>query len=133
MTKKITAVTGEYIAQDGTQKAEFTDLGVLILGKNGKEYLMLKPEISLSGILIKQNALAIKRNEQPRDMVMTSVIEQQANQAPQQGQQQPQQGYQNQPNPTYQQPQQRPQTSNQPNPRQQQPMPRDDFADDINF
>ena len=120
MTKKITAVTGEYIAQDGTQKAEFTDLGVLILGKNGKEYLMLKPEISLSGILIKQNALAIKRNEQPRDMVMTSVIEQQAAQ-------QPQQGYQNQPNPTYQQPQQRPQTSNQPNPRQQQPQ--DNFDD----
>ena len=124
MTKKITAVTGEYIAQDGTQKAEFTDLGVLILGKNGKEYLMLKPEISLSGILIKQNALAIKRNEQPRDMVMTSVIEQQAAQ-------QPQQGYQNQPNPTYQQPQQRPQTSNQPNPRQQQPE--DDFSDRIPF
>jgi hypothetical protein len=122
MTKKITAVTGEYVAQDGTQKAEFTDLGVLILGKNGKEYLMLKPEISLSGILIKQNALAIKRGEQPRDMVMTSVIEQQANQAPQQS-------YQNQPNPTYQQPQQRPQTSNQPNPRQQNNMPQDDFGE----
>ena len=42
-----------------------------------------------------------------------------------------QQGYQNQPNPTYQQPQQRPQTSNQPNPRQQQPV--DDFDDQIPF
>ena len=53
--------------------------------------------------------------------------------SPQQAPQQPQQGYQNQPNPTYQQPQQRPQTSNQPNPRQQNNMPRDDFSDDINF
>ena len=43
----------------------------------------------------------------------------------------PQQGYQNQPNPTYQQPQQRPQTSNQPNPRQQHPE--DDFSDKIPF
>ena len=49
----------------------------------------------------------------------------------QQAAQQPQQGYQNQPNPTYQQPQQRPQTSNQPNPRQQQPE--DDFSDRIPF
>ena len=118
MTKKITAVTGEYVAQDGTQKAEFTDLGVIILGKNGKEYLMLKPEINLAGVLIKQNALAVKRGEQPRDMVMTSILEQQAQGAPQQGQQ-PQQGYQ--------QPQQRP--------AQQQgyQQPQNDFNDPIPF
>jgi single-strand DNA-binding protein len=52
--------------------------------------------------------------------------------SPQQAARQPQQGYQNQPNPTYQQPQQRPQTSNQPNPRQQQPA--DNFdSEDIPF
>jgi single-strand DNA-binding protein len=53
--------------------------------------------------------------------------------SPQQAAQQPQQGYQNQPNPTYQQPQQRPQTSNQPNPRQQQPVDNFDDGEDIPF
>jgi single-strand DNA-binding protein len=48
----------------------------------------------------------------------------------QQAAQQPQQGYQNQPNPTYQHPQQRPQTSNQPNPRGLAPLVTDNFDDD---
>lgn len=118
MTKKITAVTGEYVAQDGIQKAEFTDLGVIILAKNGKEYLMLKPEINLAGVLIKQNALAVKRGEQTRDMVMTSIIEQQS--------QQPQQGYQQ----PYQQG-----PATQPRQQQRQPasMPQDDYNDSISF
>lgn len=122
MTKKITAVTGEYVAQDGTQKAEFTDLGVIVSGKNGKEYLMLKPEINLAGVLIKQNALALKRGEQPRDMVMTSIIERQAQGMPQQSQQ-----------PQYA-PQQSPHAQNQQAQyANRQQMPRDDFDDDIGF
>ena len=111
MTKRLVAVTGEYTSkQDNQQKAEYTEIGVIIVGKNGKEYALLDPAINLAGVLMKQNALAAKRNEPPSDKVMLSVFEQdnqqqapqqgfqqqpQYNQAPQQNfQQAPQQGYQ---------------------------------------
>ena len=44
-------------------------------GKNGKEYVLIDPSVSLAGVLLKQNVLAQKRGEQPSDMVMTSVFE----------------------------------------------------------
>jgi len=101
MTKRITAVTGEYQNQQGEQKAEFTQIGIVGVSGNGKEYVLLDPSVSLAGVLAKQNALAMKRNEPVKDMVMCSVFENDNNQqnAPQQGyQQQPQQGYQQQGN-----------------------------------
>ena len=108
MTKKIVAVTGEYINREQQQKAEFTEIGIIGVGKNGKEYVMLNPDVSLAGVLLKQNALAAKRGEAPSDMVMSSIVDNDANQQqPQHGQQpqynhnQPQQGYQNQQQPQY--------------------------------
>lgn len=99
MTKRLVAVTGEYVSkQDNQQKAEYTEIGVIIVGKNGKEYALLDPAINLAGVLLKQNALAAKRNEPPSDRVMLSVFEQD-------NQQQGQQGYQQQPHQQYQQPQ----------------------------
>lgn len=90
MTKRLVAITGEYVSkQDNQQKAEYTEIGVIITGKNGKDYALLDPAINLAGVLMKQNALAAKRNEPPSDRVMLSVFEQDNQQ---QGQQQ--QGYQ---------------------------------------
>lgn len=97
--KRLSAVTGEYM-KDGQQKAEWTNIGVIGIDKNNKEYVLLDPTISLSGVLAKQNVLAQKRGEQPRDMVMTSVFEennqQNQNGYQQQGQQQNQNGFQQQ-------------------------------------
>lgn len=94
MTKRLSAVTGEYTdKQTGQPKAEWTNLGVILQSQNGKEYMLLDPAVSLSGVLAKQNALAMKKGEQVRDNVMVSLIEenQQGNQ-PQQGGYNQQQG-----------------------------------------
>lgn len=102
MTKRLSAVTGEY-QKDGQNKAEWTNVGVIITGKNGKDYALLDPSVNLAGVLLKQNALAAKKGEQPSDMVMTSVFEENNQQQgnfnnQQQGynQQQPQQNGYNQ-------------------------------------
>lgn len=107
MTKRLVAVTGEYISkQDNQQKAEYTEIGVIITGKNGKEYALLDPAINLAGVLLKQNALAAKRGEAPSDRVMLSVFEHDnQQQAPQGYGQAPQQ---QQPQQYHQQPQQQP-------------------------
>lgn len=85
MTKRLVAVTGNYTNKEGQEKAEYTEIGVIITGKNGKDYALLDPAINLAGVLLKQNALAAKRNEPPSDRVMLSVFEQDNQQ---QGQQQ---------------------------------------------
>ena len=109
MTKRVTAKTGEY-QKDGETKGEYTKLGVVLSNDNG-EYMLLDPAISLAGILVKQNALAMKQNKPVRESVMVSFFEednqqQQPRQAPQQPQYQ-QQAPQQQPQQQggYQQPQ----------------------------
>ena len=113
MAKRLSAVVGEYTDKEGKQKAEWLNVGVIGIDKNGKEYVLLDPNTSVAGALLKQNILAQKRGEQPRDTLMTSVFEDQPPQhqaqqnsynAPQQQQgsyqqpQQPQGGYPQQPN-----------------------------------
>lgn len=93
MIKRICAVTGEYQNQQGEQKAEFTNIGVIGVSQQGKEYVILDPAISLAGVLAKQQALAMKRGEEVKSNIMCSVFEN-----TQQGQQ-PQQGYQQQQRP----------------------------------
>lgn len=112
MAKKIVAVVGEYQNQQGEQKAEFCEIGVVNVSQNGKEYVLLDPTVNIAGVLAKQNALAMKKGEQVRDMVMCSLLERdnQGQQAPQQqgyGQpQSPQQGYAQQQPPVQPAPQQ---------------------------
>jgi len=102
MTKRLSVITGEY--QDrktGEQKGEWKNVGILGVDKNGNEYVLLEPDVSIAGLLIKQNALAAKKGEAQRDMLMTKVFDSQQGQqqqstqqsAPQQqgGYQQPQQ------------------------------------------
>ena len=73
MTKRIVAKTGEY-QKEGQTKGEYTKLGVILNNDNG-EYILLDPSVSLAGVLIKQNSLAAKNNGQQRDMVMSSIFE----------------------------------------------------------
>ena len=100
MAKRLSAVVGEYQDKQGQQKAEWTNIGVIGTGKNGKEYVLLDHTVNLAGVLVKQNVLAQKRNETLSDMVMTSVFEDDNNQNNNQGYQQaPQQnqgGFNNQ-------------------------------------
>lgn len=141
MSKKIVAVVGEYTNQQGEQKAEFCDIGIINVSQNGKEYALLDPAISLSGVLAKQNALAAKRGEEPRNMIMCSLFERQQNQ-PQQGAHGQQQGGYGQNN-GYQAPQQAPAQPNysapaqaanrNPNPPQPPAAGMDSFDDDIPF
>lgn len=74
MKKRLSAVVGEY-TKDGQQKAEWANIGIVGIGKNNKEYVLLDPTVNLAGVLVKQNVLAQKRNEQPSDMVMASLFE----------------------------------------------------------
>lgn len=103
MTKRLVAVTGNYTNKEGQEKAEYTEIGVIITGKNGKDYALLDPAINLAGVLLKQNALAAKRGEAPSDRVMLSVFEQDNQQGQQGVYQQPAQGYQQAPQQQYQQ------------------------------
>ena len=93
MSKDIVAKTGEYTNREGEKKSEWTKVGVLMSNDNG-EYILLDPTINLSGVLQKQNMLAVEQkkagNEKARTgkAVMCSVFDRDQNQ--QGGQQQSQ-------------------------------------------
>jgi len=98
--KRLSAVVGEYTdKQSGQQKADWSNVGIIGVSAKGKEYMLLNPEVSLAGLLVKQNVLAANKGEKLSDMVMISIIDEQMqnnNQqsAPQQGGYQQQQGQQ---------------------------------------
>ena len=94
MKKTISAVIGEY-QKDGQTKAEWADVGVILTSANGKEYMLLNAEVSLAGILAKQNVLAQIKGEKHRANVMCSINEEQSNQQQNNNPQQPQQGFNN--------------------------------------
>ena len=77
MSKQISAVTGNYTDKNGQDKAEWTNIGAVITGKNGKDYVLLDPSVNLAGVLLKQNALAVKKGGAPSDMVMSSLFDNQ--------------------------------------------------------
>ena len=90
--KRLSAVVGEYTdKQSGQQKADWSNVGIIGVSAKGKEYMLLNPEISLAGLLVKQTVLAANKGEKLSDMVMISIIDEQAqnnNQNNNQGQQQ---------------------------------------------
>ncbi len=89
--KRLSAVVGEYTdKQSGQQKADWSNVGIIGVSAKGKEYMLLDPSVSLAGLLVKQNVLAANKGEKLSDMVMISIIEEQA-QNNNQGQQQQQQ------------------------------------------
>jgi hypothetical protein len=107
MKKRLVAKTGEY-QKDNEMKGEYTEIGVELQNANGP-YLLLDPAISLSGILAKQNVLAMQQNKPVRSSVMVSLFD---IDQPTQGQNQnSNQGYQQNNNQGYQQNNQSPQNS----------------------
>ena len=94
MAKRLVAKTGEY-QKDGQMKGEYAKVGVVLSNQNG-EYMLLDPAVSLSGVLAKQNALAMTKGEKIRDNVMISIFDDE-NQGQQQNQQGGYQNNQNQP------------------------------------
>ncbi|HHZ70268.1 MAG TPA: hypothetical protein EYN67_16885 [Flavobacteriales bacterium] len=78
MTKRLSAVVGEYKdKQSGQQKADWSNVGIIGVSAKGKEYMLLNPEVSLAGLLVKQNVLAANKGEKLSDMVMISIIDEQ--------------------------------------------------------
>ena len=103
MTKRLSAVVGEYTdKQSGQQKADWSNVGIIGVSAKGKEYMLLNPEVSLAGLLVKQNVLAANKGEKLSDMVMISIIDEQQNNNQQQQQNQ---GFQQQQGQQQQQPQ----------------------------
>lgn len=89
MSKDIVAKTGEYTNREGEKKSEWTKIGVVMANDNG-EYILLDPCVNLSGVLQKQNMLAVEQRKsgnekaKPRDSVMCSVFDRDANHGGQQ-------------------------------------------------
>ena len=79
--KKLSVAGRKYQKQDGTEGTEWTNLGVLNVNQNGKEYILLDPKINLAGLPIGENG-----------MVMVGVFEE--TQQNNQGGNQQQQSYQ---------------------------------------
>lgn len=85
MSKDIVAKTGEYTNREGETKSEWTKIGVILSNQNG-EYILLDPSVNLSGVLQKQNMLAVEQrkagNEKARTgkAVMCSVFDREQNQ-----------------------------------------------------
>lgn len=86
MTKRLSVKVGEY-QKDGKTVGDYQEVGVLIDSDDGGQYVLLKPEISIAGLLAKQNIMALNKGENQRDMVMCGVYDNDNNQS-QQGQQQ---------------------------------------------
>ena len=105
--KKLVAKVGEYTNNNGETKGRYTNLGVLVTGSDGGEYMLLDPTVNMAGVFALQAAMNAKNGKQDSDRVMVSVWEennqQQGQGAPQQQQQNNQQQPQQQQN--YQAPQ----------------------------
>ena len=74
MTKRLSVKVGEY-QKDGKTVGDYQEVGVLIDSDDGGQYVLLKPEISIAGLLAKQNILALNKGENQRDMVMCGVYD----------------------------------------------------------
>lgn len=80
MSRDIVAKTGEYTNREGEKKSEWTKIGVILSNDNG-EYILLDPSVNLSGVLQKQNMLAVEQRREgnekakPGKAVMCSVFD----------------------------------------------------------
>ena len=72
MTKRLSVKVGEY-QKEGKTVGDYQEVGVLVDSDDGGQYVLLKPEISIAGLLAKQNIMALNKGENQRDMVMCGV------------------------------------------------------------
>ncbi len=64
--KKLSIANGKYM-KDGVEKTRWVNVGVIGIGSNGKEYMMIDPTINFAAF----------QREEGRDMVMVSIFEDQ--------------------------------------------------------
>ena len=91
--KKLVAKVGEYTNQQGETKGRYTNLGVLMTGSDGGEYMLLDPTVNMAGVFALQASMNAQNGKAPSDRVMVSVWEENSQQQGQ-GAQQQQGGYQ---------------------------------------
>ena len=93
--KKLVAKVGEYKdKQTGETKGRYANLGVLMQGNDGGEYILMDPLASVSGAFSMQQAMNAANGKAPSDRLMVSVWEENSQQQGQGAPQQQQQGYQ---------------------------------------
>ena len=105
--KKISVATGSYTAQDGTQKTEWTKIGVIGISQAGKEYALIDPKVNLAALPVGDNG-----------MVMCTIYDESQNQNNQQ---------QNGNGGNYQQPQQQNNGNQAPYQHPQQPQQQQNY------
>lgn len=71
--KKISARIGEY-QKEGKTVGKYAEVGVII-EKDGKNFILLDPSISLAGLLAKQNKQEWDKQGAMRDMVMCGIYD----------------------------------------------------------
>ena len=93
--QNITCRVRNYTDNQGNVKGEFVKVGVLGQSQAGKPYIILDPTVSLAGIKIKQDAMALAEGKPVPSGIMANIFDNQPKQqqgfVPQQQQQQPNQ------------------------------------------
>ena len=72
--KRITARIETYTDREGNQKGKYIEIGSIGQSNNG-EFVLLKPEVDLAGVLLKQNIMNHKEGKPIRDSIMCSVFD----------------------------------------------------------
>jgi hypothetical protein len=74
MAKRLAVKVGEY-ESNGETKGEYLNIGVILEGREGGEFVLLDPSINLAGALMKQNILNRKNGKDIKDSLMVSVFD----------------------------------------------------------
>ena len=86
--QNITCRVRNYTDNQGNVKGEFVKVGVLGQSQAGKPYIILDPTVSLAGIKIKQDAMALAEGKPVPSGIMANIFDNQPKQqqgyAPQQ-------------------------------------------------
>lgn len=73
MSKSISAKIDTY-TKDGQQKGKYVEIGVILNNQNG-DYIMLNPTVDLAGVVLKQQALAVKEGKKVGSNIMCSIFD----------------------------------------------------------
>lgn len=74
MARKLVAKVGEYTNRDGEAKGEWVSVGVILEKDNG-EFAILKPEISIAGLMLKQRLYNQEQGKKSGKGLMCSIFD----------------------------------------------------------
>ena len=72
MARDLVAKVGEYTDKNGEKKSKWLNVGVILPGKEGGEFVLLDPTVNLAGVLVKQRMMNPQKGG---DTVMVSVFD----------------------------------------------------------